>query len=131
MEERRKQCLLVEDEAIIAMMVSLELKNAGEEVVKTAATAEESVEYVRNHAIDVILMDIMLKGEVDGVQEAEQIRGRADGQAAGIYAEAFGVDPEFYRFLRTMETYEEVLDDSSTLVLTTDADFFEFLQQVD
>ena len=74
MEERRKQCLLVEDEAIIAMMVSLELKNAGEEVVKTAATAEESVEYVRNHAIDVILMDIMLKGEVDGVQAAEQIR---------------------------------------------------------
>ena len=69
--------------------------------------------------------------ESEGYQEAEQIRGRADGQAAGIYAEAFGVDPEFYRFLRTMETYEEVLDDSSTLVLTTDADFFEFLQQVD
>lgn len=69
--------------------------------------------------------------ESEGYQEAEQIRGRADGRAAGIYADAFSVDPEFYRFLRTMETYEEVLDDKSTLVLTTDSDFFQYLKQVD
>lgn len=63
-------------------------------------------------------------------RDAEQLRGEADGEAAAIYAEAFDVDPEFYRFLRTMETYEEVLDEDSTLVLTTDSDFFRYLKAI-
>ncbi len=68
--------------------------------------------------------------ESDAYREAEQIRGEADGKAAAIYAEAFDVDPEFYRFLRTMETYEEVLDEDSTLLLTTDSDFFRYLKDI-
>ncbi len=66
--------------------------------------------------------------ESDAYRRAEEIRGRADAQAAGVYAEAFDVDPEFYRFLRTMETYGEVLDANTTLILTTESDFFEFLK---
>lgn len=68
--------------------------------------------------------------ESEAYREAEEIRGRADGRAAGMYAEAFSVDPEFYRFLRTMETYEEVLDEKSTLLMTTDSDFFEYLSRI-
>jgi modulator of FtsH protease HflC len=66
--------------------------------------------------------------ESDAYRRAEEIRGRADAHAAGVYAEAFDVDPEFYRFLRTMETYGEVLDANTTLILTTESDFFEFLK---
>lgn len=68
--------------------------------------------------------------ESEAYRKAEQIRGEADGEAARIYAEAFGIDPEFYRFLRTMETYEEVLGEDSTLLLTTDSDFFEYLHDI-
>lgn len=61
-------------------------------------------------------------------RDAERLRGEADGEAAAIYAEAYDVDPEFYRFLRTMESYKDILDDRSTLMLTTESDFFQYLK---
>ena len=61
---------------------------------------------------------------------AEEIKGTADADAAAIYAEAFGRDPEFYSFLRTLESYRTTLDDESTLILTTDGDYFQFLKGI-
>lgn len=61
-------------------------------------------------------------------KQTEEIRGRADARATEIYAEAYNVDPEFYRFLRTMESYKQVLDKDSTLVLSTESEFFNFLE---
>ena len=49
--------------------------------------------------------------------EARQIRGEADAAAARIYNEAIAQDPELYRFLRSMETLEGVLDERSLLIL--------------
>jgi membrane protease subunit HflC len=66
--------------------------------------------------------------ESDAYRRAELIRGRADASAAAIYAEAFDVDPEFYRFMRTMETYGDVMDANTTLILTTESDFFQYLK---
>ncbi len=66
--------------------------------------------------------------ESDAYRRAEEIRGRADASAAAIYAEAFDVDPEFYRFMRTMETYGDVMDANTTLILTTESDFFQYLK---
>lgn len=61
-------------------------------------------------------------------KQTEEIRGRADARATEIYAEAYNADPEFYRFLKTMESYKQVLDKDSTLVLSTDSEFFNFLE---
>jgi membrane protease subunit HflC len=61
---------------------------------------------------------------------AEELKGEADAEAAAIYSAAFGRDPEFYSFLRTLESYKVTLDDESTLILTTDGDYFQFLKDV-
>ena len=61
---------------------------------------------------------------------AEELKGKADADAAKIYAGAFGRDPEFYSFLRTLESYKTTLDDESTLILTTDGDYFKFLKEM-
>jgi membrane protease subunit HflC len=62
-------------------------------------------------------------------KEAEQIRGRADGKVTEIYADAYQKDPEFYEFLRTMETYPDTLDKDSWLMMSTDSQYFKYLQQ--
>ncbi|MFQ5670336.1 MAG: protease modulator HflC [Acidobacteriota bacterium] len=68
--------------------------------------------------------------ESDAYRQAQEIRGAADAEATEIYAGAFGRDPEFYGFFKTMETYQETLDKDTWLVLTTDGDFFRYLNQV-
>lgn len=60
-------------------------------------------------------------------REAEEIRGDADAEAIKIYGEAFGADPEFYSFLRTLETYK-TLGDNATLMIRADSDFFRYLE---
>jgi membrane protease subunit HflC len=60
---------------------------------------------------------------------AEEVRGRADAEATTIYAEAYNRDPEFYSFYRSMEAFQESLGDDVWLVLTTDGDFFRYLDQ--
>jgi membrane protease subunit HflC len=61
-------------------------------------------------------------------RQAEVIRGRADAEAARIYSEAFGSDPEFYGFLRTLESYGRSLGNQSTLLLGADSDYFRYLR---
>jgi len=61
-------------------------------------------------------------------REAEEIRGRADAEATRIYGEAFGADPEFYAFFRTLESYR-ALGANSTLMLRSDSDFFRYLEK--
>jgi membrane protease subunit HflC len=64
-------------------------------------------------------------------REAEEIRGRADARATNIYAEAYNRSRqtrELYEFLRTMESFQKVFDEKTTVVLSTDSEFFRFLQ---
>lgn len=61
-------------------------------------------------------------------REAEIIRGQADARATGIYNEAFGRDPEFYAFFRTLQSYERTLGRDTTLFLGADSDYFRFLR---
>ncbi len=67
--------------------------------------------------------------ESDAYRESVQIRGRADAEAAAIYAEAYGRDPEFYAFVRTLESYRKALKANSKLVISTESDFYRFLQK--
>ena len=62
-------------------------------------------------------------------REASIVRGRADAQRSAIYAEAFGQDPEFYAFYRSLEAYEKALNgENSTLVISPDGEFFDYLK---
>jgi len=63
-----------------------------------------------------------------GYRSAQEIKGKADAQAAAIYARAYGKDPEFYRFLKSMETLKASVDANSTLVLSTSSDLLKFLK---
>ncbi len=58
---------------------------------------------------------------------AQAIKGRADAEAADIYAGAYNRDAEFYRFLKTMEVLKETLDSTTVLVLSTNSDFLRYL----
>lgn len=63
-------------------------------------------------------------------RESQQIRGEGDARAAAIYAEAYGKDPEFYAFYRSINAYVEALGQSGDiLVIEPDNDFFRYLNQ--
>jgi membrane protease subunit HflC len=64
----------------------------------------------------------------EAYREAQEIKGKADAQATEIYAQALGRDPEFYSFLQTLEIYKEIMDDKSTLVLSTNSDFLKYFK---
>lgn len=66
--------------------------------------------------------------ESDAYRESVQIRGRADAEAAAIYAQAYSRDPEFYAFLRTLESYRKAVRENSRLVISTNAEFYRYLQ---
>lgn len=62
-------------------------------------------------------------------KQAEIIRGEADAQRNGIYAEAFGRDPEFFAFTRSLTAYERSLrDGNSSIVMSPDSEFFDYLR---
>jgi len=60
---------------------------------------------------------------------AEEIKGKADAEATDIYADAYNKDPDFYSFLKTLETYENTVDDKTTVILTTDAEYLRYLKK--
>jgi membrane protease subunit HflC len=61
---------------------------------------------------------------------AQEKKGKADAESTKIYAEAYGVDPEFYSFVRTLEIYRESLDVKNTLVLSTDSEFLKYFKSL-
>ena len=63
----------------------------------------------------------------DAYKSAEETRGEGEATALGIYAKVYSADPEFYEFLRTLETYKSVIDSSTTLVLPADSKLFDLL----
>lgn len=66
--------LVVEDESIVSKDIQHSLKKLGYHVVGAAATGEKALELVRLERPDIVLMDIMLKGEMNGIETAEIIR---------------------------------------------------------
>ena len=70
--------LLVEDEAITAMLLKRNLELVGYEVSELVATGEAAIEAVENNHFDVVLMDIRLVGKIDGVEAATKIASQGD-----------------------------------------------------
>ncbi len=59
--------------------------------------------------------------------EAEIMRGAGDAESARIYAAAYGKAPDFYAFVRSLEAYRKTIGEGTTLILSPDSEFFEFL----
>lgn len=65
----------------------------------------------------------------DATRQADIIRGEADAERNGIFAEAFGADPEFFEFYRSLTAYERALKgENSTMVMSPDSEFFNYLR---
>lgn len=61
-------------------------------------------------------------------RRAQEIKGKADAKAVKIYAKAYGLDPEFYSFVQTLEIYTQAMNKDNTLVLSTDSEFLKYLK---
>ncbi|MEM7431076.1 MAG: protease modulator HflC [Pseudomonadota bacterium] len=59
--------------------------------------------------------------------EAEVLRGTSEAEAAAIYSKAYATDPEFYEFLRKLETYEKIIDDKTTVIVPADSTLLDLL----
>ena len=71
------------------------------------------------------------KIQSEAYRQVEEIRGVADAKATEIYAGAYNQSPEavtFYEFTRTMQAYQAIIAENTTLVLSTDSDLFKFLK---
>jgi putative two-component system response regulator len=74
----RKRILVVEDEKIVALDIARELEKLGYSVNAMVSSGEEALESVRGDRPDLVLMDIELEGEMDGIQAAAQIQSIYD-----------------------------------------------------
>ena len=73
MTAQRPIVLVVDDEFIIASSLSMQVEEMGCDVCGTAATAREAVDLALEHHPDIVLMDVRLKGQEDGVDAALEI----------------------------------------------------------
>ncbi|MGC9347987.1 MAG: response regulator [Anaerolineae bacterium] len=86
--ESRSRILVVEDESIVAADLEVTLESLGYDVIGTLAWAEEAIDFVRNDPPDIILMDIHLKGEIDGIEATAIIQSEMDVPVVFLTAHA-------------------------------------------
>ncbi len=65
--------------------------------------------------------------ESEAYRTAQQIRGKADAEASDIYAAAYNLDADFYRFLKSMGTLKQSIDKDTVLVLSTDSELLKYM----
>ncbi|MEO8719519.1 MAG: response regulator [Ginsengibacter sp.] len=70
--------LIVEDEMIIAAKISMQLIGLGYEVTAILSRGEEVIQHVKENHVDIILLDINLKGNIDGIETAKRIQQLLD-----------------------------------------------------
>lgn len=87
--------LILEDEMIIGANISLQLSKLGYEVTGIISRGEEAINHVRQQEPDIILMDIQLKGEMDGIETAKRIQ--QEFKIPIIYLTANADDEHFKR----------------------------------
>jgi membrane protease subunit HflC len=132
--------------------ISSSLASKGIEIVDVRINRTELPEEARNAAYDqmreqrrAISREYRARGErqareirakadreahtvlAEARSKAEITRGEGDAEAAGIYAAAYGRDPEFYAFLRSLQAYRNTLNVNTTLVLSPDHEFLRYL----
>ena len=109
-------------EATFARMRAEREREAADEI----ARGEEAAQKVRAQA-DRTQVEIVSEAQ----KQAEITRGEADALRNAIYADAFGRDPEFFEFYRSLNAYEKsLLGENTSLVITPEGEFFEYLKSV-
>ena len=63
----------------------------------------------------------------EAYKKEQAIRGEGDGESIKIYADAFNKDPKFYSFIRSMEAYKKSLKTDTTILMSEESDFLDFL----
>jgi membrane protease subunit HflC len=63
-----------------------------------------------------------------GYKSAQELKGKADAKATAIYARAYGRDPSFYQFFKSMDTLKAALDKDATVILSTDSELLKYLK---
>ncbi|WP_294611911.1 protease modulator HflC [uncultured Roseovarius sp.] len=119
---RLKQTNLPEQnlEATFARMRAEREREAADEI----ARGNEAAQRVRALADRTVTETLS-----DAERQAQVIRGEADAERNAIFAEAFGADPEFFAFYRSLEAYEKALNSgNSSMVMTPDSEFFDYLR---
>ncbi len=64
----------------------------------------------------------------EAYRKSQDIKGKADAQATDIYAAAYGKAPDFYSFLRTLDSYKNALKKHTTVILSTEGAFLRYMQ---
>ena len=108
-------------ESVYSRMEAERKRVASEERSKAAAQAER-IRAGADRQSEVIL--------AEAYRDAQKTKGEGDGEAARIYADAFGKDPEFARFYRSLEAYRRSFSQKSdVMVVDPSADFFSYLKK--
>ena len=94
-----KNVLIVEDESIVALEIANYIKELGYEVVAIASSSAKALKEVETHSVDLILMDVCIKGDVDGISCAKEIKSQKDIPL--IYISAFSDDETLDRAIDT------------------------------
>jgi membrane protease subunit HflC len=63
-------------------------------------------------------------------KKSQEVKGEADAKSTEVYAQAYNQDPEFFAFLKTLETYKTTIDKATTIILTTDSEYFSYLKEI-
>ena len=110
-------------EATFARMRAEREREAADEI----ARGNEAAQRVRALA-DRTVVETLSEAE----REANVARGEADARRNNIFAQAYGADPEFFSFYRSLQAYERAIQaGNSTMVITPDSDFFNYLDAVE
>lgn len=64
----------------------------------------------------------------EAYRKSEELKGEGDAKALEIYADAYNRDPEFYKFMKTLESYEKIMDNKTKVILSTDSELWKMLQ---
>jgi len=65
----------------------------------------------------------------EAYREGEKLRGHGDAEATRIYGEAYSRDPQFYKLVRTLDSYKKILDDKTSIILSSDSELLKLLTQ--
>ncbi len=122
MDVRLKRVELVQEvsESVYRRMEA-ERKRVANELRATGAAEAERIKADADRQREVIL--------ADAYREAQRIKGDGDSKATSIYGRAFGENPEFYSFWRSMEAYRQSFrNKSDVMVLDPDSEFFKYFR---
>ncbi len=102
--------LIVEDDPLMAKIIKRQLVNCGYQIAALASSGEEAVEQTQALCPDLVLMDIVLAGKMDGIEAAQKIRASCDIPV--LYLTAYA-DDEFFQRAQVTEPYAYLLKPST------------------